>query len=283
MVRARPAQADEHAPGGRAVHRQHDRGARGARRGVPRRPGQQAGPAHVLQPARHVAVADRQSEAGLLLGRRGALAEHPDVPHRGSADPRARAGHRGDPPVHRAGHVPASRDQHGVRGRVPRDTPHPGHPGAGIRGARPQPDVRVRPVGRRVRGRRAGAVLLRLRLRGLPGRPQLRAPEPGRRGAVARPVTVDGAAVRDPAAGGPDDHSPAAERLHQPAEGHRAGRHPGRHRGEQGRRDLQRHRVQLLQLHGGRHPVPAAHHPAGPVHRPPDRQGQRRRLAGAVS
>jgi hypothetical protein len=35
---------------------------------------------------------------------------------------------------------------------------------------------------------------------------------------------VDGAAVRDPAAGGPQYHPAAAQRLHQPAEGHRAGR-----------------------------------------------------------
>ena len=81
------------------------------------------------------------------------------------------------------------------------------------------------------------------------------------------------AALRDLAAGGAQHHPAAAERLHQPAEGHRAGRHPGRDRGQQGGRDLQRHRVQLLQLRGGGHLVPPPHDPAGPVHRPPDRPG----------
>src|SRR5262249_6655109 len=37
------------------------------------------------------------------------------------------------------------------------------------------------------------------------------------------------------------------------------------------RPDLRQHRLQLLQLHRGRHPVPPPHHPAGPVHRPPHR------------
>src|SRR6202042_242348 len=90
---------------------------------------------------------------------------------------------------------------------------------------------------------------------------------------VARPVAYGVAALRDLAAGGAQHHPAAAERLHQPAEGHRPGRHPRRNRGQQGRRDLQRYRVQLLQLRGGGHPVPHPHHPAGPVHRPPDRPG----------
>ena len=68
-----------------------------------------------------------------------------------------------------------------------------------------------------------------------------------------------------------EHHPAAAERLHQPAEGHRAGRRARRDRGEQGRGDLQLHRVQLLQLRGGGDLVPAPDHPAGPVHRPPDR------------
>ena len=36
---------------------------------------------------------------------------------------------------------------------------------------------------------------------------------------------------------------------------------------------LQRHRVQLLELHGGGDLVPDPDHPAGPVHRPPDPPG----------
>ena len=95
-----------------------------------------AGPAHVLRPARHVAVLHRQSEEGLLLGRRGHLAEHPDVPGGRGPDPHPGPGHRPDPAVHRAGAVPAAGARDDLRGLLPRRA-------AAARGVRD----RLRPAG----------------------------------------------------------------------------------------------------------------------------------------
>ena len=94
----------------------------------------------------------------------------------------------------------------------------------------------VQPARRRLRRGRPGAVLHRLRQRGLPGGPGLGAPEPARRGPVAGPVPGHGAALRGPAAGGPQHHPAAAQRLHQPAEGHGPGRRARRDRGQPGGR-----------------------------------------------
>src|SRR5215831_15203724 len=164
------------------------------------------------------------------------------------------------------GPVPAAGARRDLRGLLPRRPAAAGDPGHRLRGARAQPPGRLPPAAAGLRGRGTGPVLLRLRLRGVPGRAELGPPQPGGGRALARAVTAGGAAVRDPAAGGAQHHSPAAERLHQPAEGHRAGRRARRDRGEQRRPDLRQHRLQLLQLHRGGHPVPPPHHPARPVH-----------------
>ena len=91
-------------------------------------------------------------------------------------------------------------------------------PGAGDEG-------HLVPVAARLRGGRAGLVVFGLRVRGVPRghRPRCTAarPRPLARSGLSA-VGLD--ALRDAAAGDPDHHPAAAERLHQPAEGHGSGR-----------------------------------------------------------
>ena len=65
-------------------------------------------------------------------------------------------------------------------------------------------------------------------------------PEPERRRSVPGPELHADAADRARAAGGAPGHPTAAERLHQPAEGHRAAVHGGHRRGRTGRQALGR-------------------------------------------
>ena len=65
-------------------------------------------------------------------------------------------------------------------------------------------------------------VVLRVRQRGLPRRNQLSTAGPGQRRPFDRAHPAAGDAARDPPASGPHHHPGAEERLHQPAEGHRA-------------------------------------------------------------
>src|ERR1017187_9479076 len=65
----RPAAAvRRRSPGERDLDGEHTGCTRRAGRGLPAGPGQRAGQAYVLQPARHVAVVHRQPQEGLLLG-----------------------------------------------------------------------------------------------------------------------------------------------------------------------------------------------------------------------
>ena len=225
-----------------------------------------------FNPRRHVAVLHRQPEEGLLLGGRGPVAEHPDV-HRGrDPHPDRRPGDRPDPAVDQRGGVPVPGAEHDLRGLLPRRAAAPDHPGHRLRRARAPAAVRLVASPPRSTGWwRSCCRTRRTSVRGLPCGPELGAPEPGRRRALAWPVPGHHAALRGPAAGRAQHHPAAAQRLHQPAEGHRAGRRARRDRGERGGPDLLEHRVQLLQLHRGRDPVPDPDHPAGPVHRPADR------------
>ena len=72
---------------------------------------------------------------------------------------------------------------------------------------------------------RAGARLHGVRVRGVPGRHRVRAPEPERRRPLARPLARRSrSATCRPAGSAPGDPA-AAQRLHRPPEGHRARRH----------------------------------------------------------
>ena len=133
--------------------------------------------------------------------------------------------------------------------------------------------VHIESVLRGLRRNSPHAVLLGLRLRGLPGRAELGAPQPGRRGTLARPYAGHRTALRDLAAGHPQHRPAAAERLHQLAEGHRAGRRARCDRGQPGGSDLRQHGVQLLEPDCGSDLVPDPDDPAGQVHRPADRPG----------
>ena len=118
---------------------------------------------------------------------------------------------------------------------------------------------------------RAGAVLLGLRLRGVPGRAELGPPQPGGGGALARPVAMAAMryvilpqAVRNIIPPLLNDFislqkDTALVGVLGAIEANNAAQIYGEHR------------VQLLQLHRGGHLVPAPHHPARPVHRPPHR------------
>src|SRR5215475_2355572 len=88
--------------------------------------------------------------------------------------------------------------------------------------------------------RRHRAVLFGVCFRGLPGGIELGALQPGVSCPFAGPVAGHVAAVRGASAGGAEHHPAAAQRLHQPAKGHRTGRHARGDRGEQGGGHLQR-------------------------------------------
>jgi hypothetical protein len=115
----------------------------------------------------------------------------------------------------------------GLRGRLrrplPRDPDDPRHLPARLRRAGApalgRPEVRVLLGHGRARAR-----LLGICLRGLPRRHRVRAPEPGGGGAVAWTHAGAVAALRGGAAGRPSRRAAALERLHRPAEGHRARR-----------------------------------------------------------
>ena len=94
--------------------------------------------------------------------------------------------------------------------------------------------------------RRARARVHRLRVRGVPRGHRLGAPEPGGRRALARPLARPVAALRRPPAGRAPGDPAAPQRLHRPAEGHRARRHARRRRGVQAGADR---RVRDVQFH----------------------------------
>ena len=188
-------------------------------------PGSAAGQAHVPQPGRHVAVlrgqparpATTRSGEALWLNIRMFVAAEILILIAGPGG----GGHQA---VDRAGPAAAAGGRHHLRRRGP------GVPliliifMIGFGAARAPAHGHLGSVGGGVRGGRAGLVVLGLRVRGIPGRDQRGAPQPGRGGPLARPVAGGRDAVRDPAAGRPQRHPAAAQRLHHPAEGHRAGR-----------------------------------------------------------
>ena len=107
---------------------------------------------------------------------------------------------------------------------LPRRSHDPGHraarvrlPGAPARGPSDRPLL----LGRGSHRPR----VLGLRGRGLPGRHRIGPSEPGRRRQVARAEPPGLTALRRRPAGCSPGHSAASERLHRPAEGHRAARH----------------------------------------------------------
>ena len=242
--------------------RQHDRLLHGAggggrqlaglARGAPSVPEREGVP---RVPPGHRQGVPRQREA--LLRRRGVHPGVRAVPGRAAEPagpdllPAARAGDR----LH--GPLPGRADHHGDL--------HPGVRGAGARAAG-RADLAVL-----LGGRVAGAGVLGLRRRGVPGRHRVRAPQSDRGGAVPGALALAVDAVRRAPAGGPARGPAPAERLHRPAEGHGAGRVDRRHRGIPAGPDRQRRDVQLHALSGGGRAVRPDHDPAGPVHRLADR------------
>ena len=174
-------------------------------------------------------VAARAGDLLLLGGREGVVPrglqglrqERPAVPHRRATDPGARRAGRRRALDDVGGPVPAPAAG-GVLHRPPPRRPdaaggHPGrlrHPGAAAPGHH-QRHVLARAGG-------AGAVVRRLRRRGLPGRHRLDPPLADGQRRRARPLARAGDALRRPPAGHPSRGAAAAQRLHLAPEGHRA-------------------------------------------------------------
>ena len=103
---------------------------------------------------------------------------------------------------------------------LPRHADHHRRVHRRLRVAGPAARLHLEPLVHDVRDHRADARVHGVRDRGLPRRHRVGAPEPARRGAVARPlVRADDALRRHPAGGAPRDPA-ALERLRRPAEGH---------------------------------------------------------------
>ena len=125
--------------------------------------------------------------------------------------------------------------------------------------------------------RRTDPVLQRLRGRGLPGRHRVGASEPADGRPLARPVDAADEPIRRPAPGRAQRRAAAAERLHLPAEGHRARVRARADRGAPAGADR---RLIDLQLHAVRRGRPDLHR-ADDSHDPVRRLGAGRAWRGA--
>ncbi|CAA9285059.1 MAG: ABC transporter, permease protein (cluster 3, basic aa/glutamine/opines), partial [uncultured Corynebacteriales bacterium] len=254
-ARARGVPAPADPPVGGRRRGQHAGGGRGRGGGAGRLAGLAAGAGDVLLLG---------GGAGRVPGGAGrVLAQRADLRGRRGAGARGRAGGGGAAHAARAGVLPGAAAGRGVHGPVPRAAADPGHPAARLRGAGAAAGWGA---GRRggVGHRGAGADLRRVRRRGDPGRHRVGAPQPGRRGPLARALARAVAAVRGAAAGAAPGGAAAAQRRGQPAEGLRA--HLGARGDRRGPGGADRD-VVLVQLHplpGGGGAVPAADDPDGP-------------------
>src|SRR3954469_4281552 len=255
-------------PGGRGGPRRRDRAAQLLRlRGGRRRRGDAVrglagGKARVLRLGRHL---ER------VPGHRARLRpEREDLPRLRGLHPDPRAGDRGAAELARARLLPAAGARDPVRRPRPGRAGDPGDRAARLRCAGTAAPGRA-DLARLLGRRRADPDLQRLRGRGLPRRDRVGAPEPGGGRALARPLALPGAAASDPAAGDRPGDPAAPERLHRPAEGHRARRLPGRARRVQPGADLLERDLHLRLLPGGGGAVRGDHDPAGAADRLADR------------
>ncbi len=132
--------------------------------------------------------------------------------------------------------------------RLPRDPGDRHHPADRVRHPTGLPgDARV--VTGLARHRGTDDDLLGLRRRGLPRRARLDPPEPERRRSLPGAELHANAKDRARAAGGTPRHPATAERLHQPAEGHRTAVHSSHRRGRADRRPVAEQAVQPLPRH----------------------------------
>ena len=149
------------------------------------------------------------------------VAQHPRPRGHRRTRGRRRVADRGTAHAARTDLLPRARARGGVHRLLPRHAVD--HPALHrrLRPARTAVARHPRPAGG-PRHHRAGADLLGLRVRGLPRRHRLGAPEPARRRAVAGPDLRPDDAPRRSSSGGTSRGAAAAQRLRRAAEGRRA-------------------------------------------------------------